>query len=750
MTSRFSPTAVAAALALCALLGLGPAASAQPNAKSGAAAAAASAPTDLALDARDALRRRDAARLLALRDAAVAQNHPLALWIDYWELGNRLALAQQSELDAFYARWPGTYVEDRLRNDWLLELGRRRDWADFAHDYPRFRMKDDREVACYALLTEYFDAQQAGKPLQAEYRQRALAAWEAQRDLDDGCNLMATALLQARVIEPEDAWRRARLAAEANKPRLVRSAVVLAAPTLQTTLDKALDRPALFLNAGATVANRAQAELTTIALIRVAANEPEVAAAQLSERWQQRLPRGLSAWAWSQVARSAAQRLQPEAVEWYGNAWAEAARAGAAAPAWSDDTFAWAARSALRSVNAQGGNGERWQAVQRAIDHMSEAEQREPAWRYWSARAQRESAAPGAAGDHQLGQAMSALRVISGELNFYGKLAAEDLGQAFAVPPRPQPLSDAERAAARDHAGLNRALQLIALGLRSEGVREWNYSLRGMDDRALLAAAERACEREVWDRCINTSDRTRFEIDLEQRFPMPYRDDVTAAAREIGIDPAYVYGLIRQESRFIMDTRSQVGASGLMQLMPSTARWTARKIGLPYSPEQINDRSVNLKLGTTYLKLVLDDFDGSQPMAAAAYNAGPSRPRRWREGAVIEPAIWAENIPFAETRDYVKKVLSNATVYAAMLAGKRQSPAAPMAMPLAVVDLPASAPLAAEAASVAAASAPVQLVAAAPPPPPPPPLLLPSLKARLGAMIGPRDANAPPPDKELP
>jgi soluble lytic murein transglycosylase len=753
MTSRLMPTAIVpalAALALAALLGVCLRATAQTNGKSGGSGAAASTVIDPALDARDALRRRDAARLLSLRDATAAQGHPLASWIDFWELGQRLAQAQQSDLDAFYARWPGTYVEDRLRNDWLLELGRRRDWGNFARDYPRFRMNDDREVACYALLTEYSGAQQAGQPLPASYRLRVRDAWEAQRDVDDGCDLLATTTVQARVLTTEDAWRRARLAAEANRPRQVRAAVVLAAPTLQGTLDKVLDKPALFLNAGATAGTRAQAELTTLALIRVAANEPEVAAAQLNERWQQRLPHDLSAWAWSQVARSSALRLQPEAAEHYRTAWAEAARVtgnSTLVPNWSDDTFAWAARAALRN---NGAGNERWLAVQRAIDHMGEAERRDVAWRYWSARAQRETAAPGAAGDKQRSQALTALRLLSSELHFYGKLAAEDLGQPFAVPPRPQPLSDAERAAARDNAGLNRALRLIEIGLRGEGVREWNYSLRGMDDRALLSAAARACEREVWDRCINTSDRTRSEIDLEQRFPMPFRDDVVATARETGLDPAYVYGLIRQESRFVMDARSQVGASGLMQLMPATARWTAKKIGLPYSAEQIADRGVNLKLGTSYLKLVLDDFNGSQPMAAAAYNAGPSRPRRWREGATIEPAIWAENIPFAETRDYVKKVLSNATVYSAMLAGKRQSPAMPLPMPLAVVDMPASAPMAAAAASVAAASAPVQLVAAPVLPPAPPPLLLPSLKARLGALIGPRDTSATPPDKELP
>ena len=154
---------------------------------------------------------------------------------------------------------------------------------------------------------------------------------------------------------------------------------------------------------------------------------------------------------------------------------------------------------------------------------------------------------------------------------------------------------------------------------------------------------------------------------MAQRFPTPYREQVLAKAREIGVDPAYMYGLIRQESRFIMGARSHAGASGLMQMMPATARWMASKIGLDYKPEMIADRDVNLRLGASYLKRVLDDFSGSQALAAAAYNAGPNRPRRWREGALMEPAAWAECIPFDETRDYVKKVLSNAVDYAALL-----------------------------------------------------------------------------------
>jgi len=240
-------------------------------------------------------------------------------------------------------------------------------------------------------------------------------------------------------------------------------------------------------------------------------------------------------------------------------------------------------------------------------------------------------------------------------------------------------LTLAEKASASANPGLQRALSAIGMGLRQEGNREWNYTTNlhtpgGMSERDLLAAADLACQRQVWDRCINTSERTQNAIDMEQRFPTPLRDTVLRKAKAVGLEPAFVYGLIRQESRFITDARSGVGAAGLMQVMPATAKWTAKKIGLSnFAVEQLNDQEVNIAIGTGYLKLVLDDFGGSMPMAAAAYNAGPGRPRSWRNGPVLEAAIWVENIPFQETRDYVKKVLANTTNYAAVLTGQPQS-----------------------------------------------------------------------------
>ncbi|HKX43547.1 MAG TPA: hypothetical protein VJO99_20475, partial [Burkholderiaceae bacterium] len=171
------------------------------------------------LDARDALRRKDRNRLAVDRAAAAAANHPLAMWVEYWELQNRIADVQQPEVDEFSAHWRGSYVEDRFRNDWLLELGKRRDWVNFAAEYPRFRMNDDREVTCYALIVD----QAAGK----DVHDAALAAWLAQRDADDGCALLAATLVDAKQFGPEELWRKARFAVDAGRPRAARQAGVL-------------------------------------------------------------------------------------------------------------------------------------------------------------------------------------------------------------------------------------------------------------------------------------------------------------------------------------------------------------------------------------------------------------------------------------------------------------------------------------------------------------------------------------------
>ena len=636
------------------------------------------------VEARDALRKRDRNRLAALRAQAVAEKNPFAMWVDYWELSNRLGEVQQPEFAAFATRWSGTYVEDRLRNDWLLELGRRRDLVNIAAEYPRFRMNDDRQVTCYALLAD----QRAGK----DVKESGLAAWLAQKDADDGCNTLAVALRDARLIGTADIWKKARLSLDAGKTLGARQATALLAESIGANAVAAIDAPARYLASTASTASRNDAELATLALSRLAQTDGDAAATLLAQRWESALPPELASWAWAGVARQSATKLSPEASDQFLRAGRMLSRTAREIDL-PDETLAWKVRAGLRADNGR----PRWQQVVQAINAMSPAEQKDAAWVYWKARGLQALAKDSQDGEGLLASSRELLASIADQLSFYGALAAEDLGQPQALPPRPAAPTAAEREATAAQPGLVRGVTLIAIGLRNEGVREWNYSIRGLSDRELLAAAQYACEREIWDRCINTSEKTRAEIDLEQRYPTPLKKEVTARAREIGLDPAFVYGLIRQESRFIMDARSGVGASGLMQLMPATAKWTAKKIGLPYTPAAITDRDTNLRLGNAYLRLVLDDMGGSQAMAAAAYNAGPGRPRKWREGPVLETAAWVENIPFAETRDYVKKVLSNSIYYATVTGGKGTT-----------------------------------------------------IRSRLGRSVGPADPNAPPPEKDLP
>ena len=611
---------------------------------------------DTLLEMQQAFRKGDRKKLEQLLPAA--RGHALEPWAAYWELKARLNEAMPQEVQAFMQRYAGSYQEDRLRNDWLLLLGQRRDWGQFAEQHPHYRMSDDREVRCYALLIDQIKGT-APATAPATVADDVRSNWYAQRDADDGCTHAAGELYSYKKLSALDIWRKARLGAEANRSRVVRAAVEIVAPEVLTQLKEVLDAPSKYLLARNMAGSRVRQELVLLALIRLASGDPDSAAHQLDSKWSEYLSAEERNWAWGVIGKSAAQKLSGSAHGYFSNVTRNSHL--------NDDLLGWKVRAALRAGQ--------WKAVGNVVDAMGAEARQDSTWVYWKARAML-ATKPSEA---DRAEARQLLEGIAGTRGFYEQLALEELGQRITVPPAPAPLTAEEKAAARANPGLNRGLYAILLGLRSEGVREWNYTTNlhtpgGMADRELLAAADFACQREVWDRCINTSERTKTVTDMAQRFPMPFRAAVVERAQGIGLDPAYVYGLIRQESRFIMDARSHVGASGLMQVMPATARWTARKIGLTgFTADQITDRDTNITIGTAYLKLALDDFAGSMPMAAAAYNAGPGRPRSWRNGPVLDAAIWAENVPFAETRDYVKKVLANTTNYAAMLTGQPQS-----------------------------------------------------------------------------
>lgn len=589
------------------------------------------------LSAREAFRSGERVRLA--RQMELLQGHPLHAWAEYWALRLSLDDGDSSGVPDYLSRYPGAYLAEKLRADWLRVLGKKADWENFRRELPALALPD-AEVNCYA-------AQAAGMA------DTVRALWLSGQDLPQACEMLVDQIVVAGGLSVEDVWQRVRRFLEAKRVGAARGAAAYlpaaegfdgrGLESIAQGPGRHLDRlPAGF------AAKRGGREVALFAVQRLAKNDPQDAAKRLA-RIESQLSAEERAYGWGQLAWQAALRHQPEAPAWYEKA---------AGTALSEEQMAWQVRAALRVHD--------WSAVLRAISAMPPVLSAQPDWTYWQGR--------GLAAVGRADEARALYLRIGGQPNFYSNLADEELGRPIEVPPRATPPSAEELAIATANPGFQRSLALFRVDMRIEGVREWVWSLRGMDDRTLLAAAEFAKRNEIWDRAINTADRTQALHNYSLRYIAPFSDRVLPKADELALNNGWVYGLMRQESRFIMNAKSSVGAKGLMQLMPATARWVAKKIKLTnFHPARVTEMDTNVTLGTHYMKMVLNSLDNHPVLASAAYNAGPGRARKWRAEGPLEGAIYAETIPFSETRDYVKKVMSNAVYYNTLFEGKPQS-----------------------------------------------------------------------------
>ena len=287
---------------------------------------------------------------------------------------------------------------------------------------------------------------------------------------------------------------------------------------------------------------------------------------------------------------------------------------------------------------------------------MQATQQEEQPWRYWKGRAYK--------AQNAIPKANSIFLPLSREHTFYGLLARDELGDVMAGAPINYVPSDAEVQAIKNQPAIQRALELQRLDMRWESRAEWAWATKDYDDKQMLAAAELAIRQSWYDLAISTAEKTKFVHNFVLRYPAPYRETVQAFSKANGLDEAWVYGLTRQESRFVNYAKSGVGASGLMQVMPATAAWIAKKTGFSeYRQNMIHQTETNVKLGTYYLRYTLDLMSGQAAMATAAYNAGPGNARHWAPKKPMEGAIYAETIPILETRQYVQKVMANTCFY---------------------------------------------------------------------------------------
>jgi soluble lytic murein transglycosylase len=600
------------------------------------------------LQLRDAARVNDAGKAALL--AAQLTNYPAPSYVEYFTIKPQLFDSQgHARIDApdapvlsFLQRYDGQAIADRMRNDYLVVLGSRHDWKNFQQQYSRFVLNDDTQVKCYALearLSRGENVADAARALLVEPK------WYG-----DGCVDLIGALAESGQFTTDDIWQQIRLAYEQNYTTTGSNIVeALGQEKPKDTLfDDAVNKPPIYLARGV-MPNTPAHQLTLLSITRMARNDPAMAAATFSSVAPSLTPQE-RATGWGTIGYQAAIKRMPSAADWY--------RLSANAQL-SNPAYEWRTRSALLAND--------WNMVRWSIEQMPPALRAQPSWTYWHARALKQ------AGD--TANANQEFQSISDQFNFYGQLALEELGQKITVPQRTT-VTDAEIAQMQSVPGFALSQRFYAMNMRLEGNREWNWPLRTMTDRQLLAAAQYAKRIELFDRTVNTADKTKSEHDFTLRYLSPFRDIVERDAKNTDLDVEWAFGLIRQESRFIINAKSEVGAGGLMQLMPGTAQLVAKKIGLgPVSRAQMNDINTNILLGTNYLAMVYNQFDQSPVLATAGYNAGPGRPRQWRQDlrAPVEGAVFAETIPFAETRDYVKNVLSNTVYYAALFEGRPQS-----------------------------------------------------------------------------
>ena len=308
-----------------------------------------------------------------------------------------------------------------------------------------------------------------------------------------------------------------------------------------------------------------------------------------------------------------------------------------------------------------------WESLLRAISYMTTTQQQEPRWQYWRARAleQRNTA------DAKTYATNLYRQLAQRDDDYYGLLALDRINVAL-TPRYSEPTNNDFNRLSQD-INFQRAFTLKMLGAPSEySNREWNWAVRQsvdrQDDGLLLAAAKRAHAMAWYDRAIYAADRVRQSRNHALSYPMPYRAQVISGAQVGNINPAWGYGIMRQESRFVTNARSGVGASGLMQVMPETARVIARKLGEPFDSRGYAALESNIRYGTYYLGMLQQQFDGDIVLATTGYNAGPNRARAWRPTVQSLAADqYIESIPFDETRTYVKNVLSNTAHYATLL-----------------------------------------------------------------------------------
>ncbi len=599
--------------------------------------------------------------------AAQTKGHPLHDYVELWQIELEARLAADKSVkgkprtavaakmsaqltrafEDFVKKHEGDYLAERARTDWARLAARAHDSRTFRRLYEELAWnKSEPDLLCWSA---YFNLEGNAK---GALQQAKVALLNTTNDQGTSCRTLAEAVLKR---QPSWGWTYALILAQ--KKRFSIASDIISAtpqkylPAPAKTLTTMLSSPTRWYQQNRRRLGKMNAKTLLLASLRTLAVDVD-RAAQIASHAEGRMSEATRAMLWGRLGYEAAVDQKPSSLDYYAKAGSALAQAHQGPITVAGETLKiWRVRAALREGNAK--------AALAAINALSAKSRAEPAWIYWKGRLLLDL------GQKEQGERL--LRTISKRLDFYGLLACDALGVGYASPQAAlAPAADpAHFAAFAKNDSLLRAMHFYALDLYGYGHREWNWALGSMKNRTRLELAQWAARLGLEHREINTAASAAPAV-FTLRYPTPHRKEIEVAAESAGLPPAWVYGLIRQESRFIAAVSSSAGAVGMMQIMPKTGRWVAKKIGMDnFRTSDLTDMQTNLILGTNYLKMVAESVGGSLPLAAASYNAGPSRAQAWRASLprTVDGAVFTETIPFGETRNYVMQVSANIAAY---------------------------------------------------------------------------------------
>ena len=586
-------------------------------------------------EAQKALARNDSGPYFSYQSALA--DYPLQPYLAYDELTNRLKSASNAEIERFIEQHGDLPQINWLKLRWMRQLADRGDWNTFIRYYdPKMNFT---ELDC--LYGQY----QLGHGNKADGYATAEKLWLVGKPQPDACDTTFAMWQADGQLTEEKVWKRLKLAAEKGNYSL--------ATVLSKRLPTLGSQGALMVNVAQNPAQLSQttrfgardhatADVVGLGLRRLAKQDPEKAI-NLLDYYSSVLP--FSSDEKVSIAReiglSLARRYDPRALPMMVKY----------DPQLRDDTVTeWRLRLLLRLG--------RWEEAYELTRALPPSLAETNRWKYWQARAL-QLAQP------QNKQAISLYQPVASERDFYGFLAADRINAPYQLNNRPVSPDAGTMQRVRNAPSTRRALEFYARGEIINARREWYHAARHLSHDELLAQAKIAYDMQWYFPAIRAISQAKYWDDLDIRFPMAYRNTLVREARNRGLHSSWIFAITRQESAFMADARSGVGATGLMQLMPATAKETSKKFGIPLaSPQQLIVPDVNIQLGAAYLSQVHGQFNGNRVLATAAYNAGPGRVRQWlKDARHLAFDVWVETIPFDETRAYVQNVLSYAVIY---------------------------------------------------------------------------------------